>query len=170
MPAKDTWRPFCVRYVYCSASGLDRGRAGLLLSLLSMFFVRRKAGRQRPAGRLLPSVCCLLNDGVLVSRGNKHLVVVYMLVIVCQFSSMLSNDNSSPARPLSRPEQYTHRTQNGGHGPGVLCRHPGQVSFCQQRSSEKTKSRPLTKAISTRNSTAATRHYLQWHHRKLYYL
>ena len=28
--------------------------------------------------------------------------------------------------------------------------------------SEKTKSRPLTKVISTHNSTA-TRHYLQWH-------
>ena len=43
---QDTWRPFCVRYMHCSASVLDRGRVGLLLSLLSMFFVRRKAGTQ----------------------------------------------------------------------------------------------------------------------------
>ena len=97
MTAKDTWRPFCVRYVYCSASGLDRGRAGLLLSLLSMFFVCRKAGRQRPAGRLLPSVCCLPNDGVLASGGNgssQH--AGRCLPVFLRTENMLSNDNSSP--------------------------------------------------------------------------
>ena len=133
MPAKDTWRPFCVRYMHCSASVLDRGRAGLLLSLLSMFFVRRKAGRQRPACRLLPSACCLPNDGVLASGGNKHLVVVYQ-VIFYQFSCAQKTCLVMIIVALSRPEQYTYRTQNGGHGPAVLCRHPGQVSFCQQQS------------------------------------
>ena len=161
--------------MYCS--GLDRGRAGLLLSLLSMFFVRRKAGRQRPAGRLLPSVCCLPNEGVLASGGNKHLVVVYMLVVVCQFSCAQKACLVIIIVALPDPYLGQNSTRTGHkmvataleYFAGIQAKFPSvnndpfpSPAFGNNWKSKKTKSRPLTKAISTRNSIA-TRHYLQWH-------